>query len=103
MHRLQLPHDRIGEGLARDVGFDRLELHAQIAFDLPQAASASLGIFDLTGRRVATLVSGTLEADHHAIRWNGRSDAGTRVSAGLSFARFSTPGLNRVSRLVALP
>lgn len=75
----------------------------EIAFDLPLPAPASLGIYDLAGRRVATLVSGTLEADHHVIRWDGRSESGSRVGAGLYFARFSTPGLNRVARLIVLP
>jgi endonuclease/exonuclease/phosphatase family metal-dependent hydrolase len=75
----------------------------QIGFDLPHAATASLGIFDLAGRRVATLVSGSLEADHYSVRWDGRDLSGSRVAAGLYFARFVTPGMSRVARLVMLP
>jgi hypothetical protein len=75
----------------------------QIGFDLPAPAAASLGIFDLAGRRVATLVSGTLDADHYSVRWDGRDAGGSRVPAGLYFARFVTPGMSRVARLVLLP
>jgi len=80
--------------VARDVSF---------AFDLPQEAPVSLAIFDLSGRRVATIASGTLPAGRYQMPWNAVADAGPRVAGGLYFARFSTPGLNRVSRLIVLP
>jgi len=80
--------------VARDVSF---------AFDLPEEAPVSLAIFDLGGRRIATIASGTLPAGRYQMPWNAVSDAGPRVAGGLYFARFSTPGLNRVSRLIVLP
>jgi endonuclease/exonuclease/phosphatase family metal-dependent hydrolase len=80
--------------VARDVAF---------AFDLPQEAPVSLAIFDLSGRRVASITSGTLPAGHYQMPWNAVADGGTRVAGGLYFARFSTPGMNRVSRLIVLP
>lgn len=75
----------------------------EIAFDLPSAAPVELGIFDLGGRRVASLASGMLGAGHHSLRWNTQDAAGRAVPAGLYFARFSTPGLTRVARLAVLP
>jgi endonuclease/exonuclease/phosphatase family metal-dependent hydrolase len=80
-----------------------LTREAVFAFDLPAAAPVSLAIYDLSGRRVANLVSGTQEPDRYQVRWNAVSDGGTRVSAGLYFARFTTPGMSRVSRLIILP
>jgi len=76
---------------------------AVFAYDLPHAAPVSLAIFDLSGRRIASLVSGTQEADRYQVRWNAVTESGDAVRAGLYFARFSTPGLNRVSRLIVLP
>ena len=73
-----------------------------LAFDLPSAAAVSLGIYDLGGRRVTSLVEGSLGAGHHSLRWNAHDDAGRTVPAGLYFVRFATPGLTRTTRLVVL-
>ncbi len=73
----------------------------RFAFDLPAPAPVRLEVFDLSGRRVASLASGETGAGHHELSWN----AGGRAAgaAGLYFARFSTPGLSRTVRLVVLP
>jgi len=73
------------------------------AFDLPQEAPVSLAVFDLTGRRVASIASGTLPAGRYQMPWRARSDGGARVAGGLYFVRFGTPGMNRVARLIVLP
>jgi hypothetical protein len=72
----------------------------QFSYDLPKTAPVRLDVFDLSGRRVSSVVSGQVEAGHHELRWNPR---GGGVTAGLYFARFSTPGLSRMVRLVLLP
>ena len=74
-----------------------------LAFDLPAEAPVSLAIFDLTGRRVASLASGTMPAGRYQVPWHAVSDAGPRVAGGLYFVRFTTPGMSRVSRLIVLP
>ena len=80
--------------LLRDVTF---------AFDLPEAAPVSLAIYDLTGRRVATIVSGSLGPGRYHVPWNAVSESGPRVPGGLYFARFVTAGMSRVARLIVLP
>jgi len=70
------------------------------AYDLPRAAPVRLEVFDLSGRRVASVVSGEVGAGHHELRWSPRGDG---ASAGLYFARFSVPGMTRTVRLVLLP
>jgi endonuclease/exonuclease/phosphatase family metal-dependent hydrolase len=73
------------------------------AFELPRAQRASLEIYDLGGRHVATLASGELGAGRHQVGWNALDLTGQRVAGGLYFARFATPGLNRVERVIVLP
>ena len=46
-----------------------------------------LGIFDVKGRRVVTLVDQRLAAGPHAYQWNGVDAAGKRVSSGVYFYR----------------
>jgi hypothetical protein len=70
-----------------------------LGFDLPRPADAELAIFDLGGRRVATLASGRQDAGRHRLRWDA---SGARVGAGIYFVRFATPGLERTARIVVL-
>ncbi|HVP14388.1 MAG TPA: choice-of-anchor D domain-containing protein, partial [Terriglobales bacterium] len=72
----------------------------RFAYDLPNPAHVRLEIFDLAGRRVATLVSGDRDAGRHELSWSPRASL---RAAGLCFARFTTPGLTRTTRLVLLP
>ena len=74
----------------------------RFAFDLPEAAPVSLSIFDAGGRRVAQLADGTWPAGRHGLDWSAVGD-GQALPAGLYFASFKTPGMNRVARLVVLP
>ena len=73
------------------------------AFELPRAQAAALEIYDLGGRRVATLAQGEQSAGRHEITWRAADGGGARVAGGLYFARFSTPGMTRVERVVVLP
>jgi exonuclease III len=79
-----------------------LASQTRFAFDLPQDAHVSLAIYDLAGRRIAELASGLFGAGHHELPWRATDTSG-RVSAGLYFARFNTPGLARTVRVVVLP
>lgn len=76
---------------------------ATFAFDLPAPARVDLAIYDLSGRRVATLASGELVAGRHVEFWNARDDRGGRVPAGIYFAAFETEGMTRTTRVVVLP
>lgn len=65
---------------------------AMIRFDLPQAGEVDLGVFDVSGRRVATLVRGTFEAGHYATAWQGRDDQGREVANAAYFYRLEVDG-----------
>ncbi|NOT35379.1 MAG: choice-of-anchor D domain-containing protein [Candidatus Eisenbacteria bacterium] len=74
----------------------------ELGFDLPRRAAVDLAIFDLGGRRVATLASGSLEAARHRFRWDGRDLQGGRAPAGLYFVRLTALGHSQAARLVVL-
>ena len=63
-----------------------------LRFALPRETRVSLGVYDVSGRRVRQLASGAEAAGDHAIGWNLRDEAGRAVSAGLYFARLETEG-----------
>jgi hypothetical protein len=54
----------------------------KVSFSLPKQADVDLSVFDLSGRKIATLASGSLPAGQYARDWNG-SGAG----AGVYFVR----------------
>lgn len=73
---------------------------ATIRFALAEPGEARLEVLDATGRRVAVLARGPHGAGEHAVVWNGRDDAGTRVPPGLYFARWAGAGRVETSRVV---
>jgi len=58
-----------------------------IQFALTDAADVRLEVFDLTGRVVATLVSGQVDAGTHEVRWDGTLAAGHRAPSGVYVVR----------------
>ncbi len=50
------------------------------------AMNAVIDIFDASGRRVRTLVAGDLAPGSQSVSWDGRSDSGNTVSAGVYLA-----------------
>ncbi len=72
----------------------------RLAFTLPSPAVATLGIFDLSGRRVRTLAGGGLAAGPHEVAWDGRDDLGGMVASGLYFARLETAAGSLTRRIV---
>ena len=61
-----------------------------IRFSLPQAGTAELSVHHPSGRTVATLERGWLEAGPHEIAWDGTDDQGRPLPSGVYLARLST-------------
>lgn len=64
----------------------------KIRFALPHAGRVELAVYDISGRRVATLVSDELEAGRHEVGWQGRDADGRRVASGVYFSRLEADG-----------
>ena len=73
----------------------------RLDWSLPQRGLADVGIYDVAGRRVATLFRGVAEAGPHATPWDGRSADGRLVAAGVYHAVLETPA-GRVTRNIVL-
>ncbi len=58
-----------------------------VRFDLPESGRVNLSIFDVSGRRVRTMVRETLPAGRHSVEWVGNDDSGSRVSPGIYVVR----------------
>jgi hypothetical protein len=68
-----------------------------LRFSLPSAGHVGLAIYDVAGRRVASLVDRRLEAGTHSVDWDGRDASGARVASGVYLIRLKA-GSQTVSR-----
>jgi hypothetical protein len=74
-----------------------------IAFAIPaDATEIDLSIYNVAGKRVATLVSGEMPPGRQSVVWDGRDDAGERVASGIYFVRLSSDADTRTRKIVML-
>jgi hypothetical protein len=71
-----------------------------VRFDMRRTGKVSLAVYDITGRRVATLVDRELTAGPQAVQWDGRDPAGARLPSGLYLAELAMGGERITTRLV---
>jgi len=71
-------------------------------FDLPRPGHAELVVYDVTGRRVKTLVKGDLAAGRFDAVWDGRDEGGARTAPGVYFVRLQTQGFGETRKAVRL-
>ncbi len=61
-----------------------------VAFDLAARGRVRVEIYDVLGRRVATLADGSFEAGRHRLVWNGLDSRGRAVASGVYICRLDT-------------
>jgi hypothetical protein len=89
--------------LALSVSPNPVRSNATVRCDLPRAGDVDLGVFDLAGRRVATLAAGARPAGAFSVRWDGRDAAGSPAPAGVYWIRLAAPGGTARTRVVRMP
>jgi len=70
-----------------------------ISVTFERAESAEIGVYDLTGRRVAVLANRTFTAGSHPLVWDGRDATGRTVPSGIYIARLDVDGIHEVIKL----
>ncbi|MBZ0269052.1 choice-of-anchor B family protein [bacterium] len=73
-----------------------------VAFSLPRPERVVLAVYDVSGRRVATLLDGVVGEGSHAVAWDGRQADGRPAAAGVYFYRLSTPGESARRKMLLL-
>ncbi len=72
-----------------------------IKFGVAQDGHVELGVYDLSGRRVRTLISSFRTAGDHQISWDGKDDNGSQAPSGMYFYKLNTGG-KTISRKMTL-
>ena len=73
-----------------------------ISFDLPSKSSVTLSIFNITGRKVATIVERQLPSGHHKFEWNGLDYSGHETASGIYFYKLESENFRAVKKMILL-
>ncbi len=71
-----------------------------IEFEMKEPSGASLDVFDLHGRLVASLFDGHKDAGTHRVYWNGRATGGSGLPEGIYLARLIANGKAQSIRIM---
>jgi flagellar hook assembly protein FlgD len=73
-----------------------------MSFHLPATGRVEIIIFDISGRKVVTLLDAAQNAGQHTLTWNGKDANGHAVASGIYLAvvKFQTQMISRKILLV---
>jgi hypothetical protein len=73
-----------------------------VSYAMPARATVDLAVFDVSGRRVRSIVRGPVGAGVHEAVWDLHDDSGGLVRAGVYYYRLAVAGRTFTRRLIAL-
>ena len=76
--------------------------NTEISFQLPREANVSLRIYNMAGREVRSIESGSLEAGFYTRSWDGTDSNGRAVGNGVYFYRMDAGSFRATNKLVVL-
>ena len=83
-----LPDDNLPKSLLLHLNYPNpFNPSTHIAYDMPKTAKVEVVVYDILGRKIATLINGVQQAGQHTIEWNGKNFAGIPVPSGTYFVR----------------
>jgi len=71
----------------------------QVHFSLEHRGEVRLSVYDVQGRQIRNLLSGSMGAGNHVEQWNGLDDAGRPPASGVYFIKLATIDGTTVQRL----
>jgi len=80
---------RLGVGMASPNPF---RSRMSLSYSLPEARAVRASIYDLSGRRVRTLIDALQGPGAYTLSWQGETDRAERVAPGLYLLRFEAGG-----------
>jgi len=74
----------------------------QISFTVPRAMTVSLDVYNVLGKKVATVFDGMADAGHNTVTWDGQSDDGATVASGIYFYRIKADDFVKTRKMVLM-
>ena len=73
-----------------------------ISYDLPKRSQVTLGIYDLLGKQIKTLVNQSQDAGNKIAIWDGTDDLGKQVSAGVYLYQIQAGEFSQTRKMLLL-
>ena len=73
-----------------------------IEYDLPRSEWVKVNIYDILGRKVATLVDAGQAPGSYTVQWNGRDNNGTESASGVYLCLFQAGNYRAVKKMMLL-
>ena len=73
-----------------------------ISYDLPKRSLVTIGIYNLLGKQIKTLVNQSQDAGNKIAVWNGTDDLGRQVSAGVYLYRIQAGEFTQTRKMLFL-
>ncbi len=73
-----------------------------VEFDLAEPSTVNLAVYDVMGRKVATLVQEYIAAGRHKQVWLGKDDTGQQVASGMYVVRLQTETTTDLQKVMLL-
>ncbi|MHB9030588.1 MAG: FlgD immunoglobulin-like domain containing protein, partial [Candidatus Latescibacterota bacterium] len=106
------PHGIPGVGVKEDAGVrpgvlapprnvpNPFNASTVIEYTLSVPGMTALNVFDLSGRRVCTLLSRMMSAGAHSLRWDGADNSGTPVASGVYLVQLRSGGKSSTGKVM---
>ena len=78
-------------------------LSTRVAFSLDTSQHVRLTVFDISGRKVRTLVDGMTAPGEHDAAWDGANDHGVPVETGVYFFRLESQAAVSARKVILVP
>jgi hypothetical protein len=73
-----------------------------INFALEQSGDVDLSIYDINGKPIRTLISGTFTAGEKSVKWDATDDRGNRITSGVYFYCLKTPNWSETRKMILI-
>jgi hypothetical protein len=74
----------------------------RLSVEMPVSADVEVSVYDILGRKIATLLSGQQVAGYHTVEWNGTNSAGLNVPSGTYFIRMISGNFTGVQKILLM-
>jgi photosystem II stability/assembly factor-like uncharacterized protein len=74
----------------------------RIAFAIPRECKVSLFVYNVTGRRVRTLIDDKMKPGEYNLKWDGRDNHNRKLSNGIYFYRLQTDDFKDTKKTILL-
>jgi hypothetical protein len=95
--------DPLPERLELTLRPNPLRTSTVVSLALPASGDVSVEVYDVQGRKIATVMQGSMSAGNHTATWGGTDDSGSHVGTGIYFCRVTVNGqVSIMAKLIKL-